>query len=1282
MSEIKNKLFNHRNAILIIGMHRSGTSFFASILDKLKIPGGHDMMAASFDNPHGFFENNKIEALNTKYLKILRSKWDLPLIEKDKLIERSINSQFEVELNEILEVEFEETPYFYIKDPRISVLLPLWHNAFKRLNITPHYILPIRNPKNVAHSLFKRNKFNSVKSHFLYLYYLLHAERYTRLNHRLILDYSSVEQSQEVIGHKIQTFIADAIGYKINTPDIAQYYHPNTQSNDFTFTIDENNQIISLASRLFNALCSHNFGKDNHNEIDHIYSTYRSIELSVSKIVANEKVSTLVINSDNRQHTNQVYIQKVSHGENTFLLTFPVNEKISNITFYPISTSGILEFIKITVNNEPAIFEYEVNKIGQQFYLDHAYCQFNYHTDIPIEEIEIVFSVKKLNDNIKAVFGKERLELENLEKQRMIEKLGEELTKSRESHEKEIELLTMLSESEEQDLKDSLLDKLSDLESKVESFDKERDQLIHEKEKLLQSVDFYSNELSSYKEKIAQSNERINKLDVERKEWSDKLSNVSSKYEQSQSIIQSQHHEILEFKRHYADRERELNETTKSLSYRIGRIATWPIRFVFEGLRGSSRFIQVFGALFFPLLKSPQKLWSALSIENLKTLLVALRHEHPAQIVRNARKRAGLPSDLASLKHSADPHHRHSEKLKNVLYISPNLPDYDTSSGGRRATKMIELMAKSFNVYVFTLGARPEKYVSKLKEIGAVVIDDNRHEAIFEMISSLDTIIFAWYYSLHDNSNLLRHYESVQVIVDSVDVHWIREIRSIGQVDGLTVESVDRNKSIEIEAYSHADVIWAVTEEDKMAILDELPDANCMVVSNIHEIENDSFERVDEPNILFLGSYNHPPNITAVKILVEEILPEVRKSHSDATLLLAGAHVKPSIEKYKSHDGVDFLGFIPEGQLSALYKRSKIAVAPLTAGAGIKGKICEAISYTLPVMTTKIGNEGISLIHEEEGFVLKTNEMAECLNRVFNNEYDLEKMSSKAKKKLMQTIGPDRAQTKMEESIYFHVSICIVTWNNVKLLKRCIDSIIAKTNYPYYSIIVYSNGCSDGTREYLNEVSTENDKIVPILSETNDVFVIPNNRMMDHFPQSDVVMLNNDTYVTEGWLTGLRKAAYSSTEVGVAGSKVLYPNGTLQEFGSELYENGTGMNIGKHDEPEKPEYLEMRRVGYVSGCSMYIKRKTIHQIGKLDEDFHPCYCEDSEYSYRAWRANLHTVVTPDSIIYHEEGGTSGTDEDSGFKAYQKINFKKFLEKHGDQLAAINHKINRINEESN
>jgi GT2 family glycosyltransferase len=364
---------------------------------------------------------------------------------------------------------------------------------------------------------------------------------------------------------------------------------------------------------------------------------------------------------------------------------------------------------------------------------------------------------------------------------------------------------------------------------------------------------------------------------------------------------------------------------------------------------------------------------------------------------------------------------------------------------------------------------------------------------------------------------------------------------------------------------------------------------------------------------------------------------------------------------------VQFRGYVEEGEMDDLYKEVALTVSPLLAGAGIKGKICESIAYMTPVVTNDIGNEGINLKHEEEGLIVPVASMAAILIKALRRDYNFAEMTVKAQEKLFKLVGPKVVQEAIVHSIFPKISVCIVTWNGIAMLKKCIESIEKHTVYPNYKIIVYSNACTDGTTDYLKKLSSKNKKIIPILATENEVFVRPNNKMMQLFPEEDIVLLNNDVYVTPNWLYALYKTAYGSSKYGVAGAKILYPDGSLQEFGAEIYKDGTGQNIGKGDNPDLKRYTEEKEVGYVSGCAMYIKRSTIQKIGVFDEQFHPCYFEDSDYCYRAKEYGLKTAVSPNSIVYHEEGATAGTDSGSGFKQYQEINKAKFLAKHKSKL---------------
>jgi len=466
---------------------------------------------------------------------------------------------------------------------------------------------------------------------------------------------------------------------------------------------------------------------------------------------------------------------------------------------------------------------------------------------------------------------------------------------------------------------------------------------------------------------------------------------------------------------------------------------------------------------------------------------------------------------------------------------------------------------------------------------------------------------------------------------------------------------------------------------DKGAILKEVPTADIRIVSIIEEINQPNYIDPKTNNILFLGGYRHYPNISAVKIIAEEMFPAIRSVIPGAKLIIAGANAPDEVKALGTQEGIEFLGFIEDEDIDALYEQTFITIVPLIAGAGVKGKICQAISYSIPVVTNDIGNEGINLENLKDGFITNDNkEMVDYTIKAMKREYDLKQIAKNAQEKLLKLVGPQINKARMVNSIHTQVSICIVTYNRLGLLKKCLDSIFINTNYPNYKVLIWSNGCEDGTREYLNALATINDKVIPILSETNEVFVLPNNKMMKMFPDNDILLLNNDVEVTKNWLTALHEEAYSSDKIGIVGSKLLFPDGQLQEFGGELYLDGTGRNIGKWEDPDQAAYKKPKHAAFVSGCSFYIKKSTIEQIGMFDEQFHPCYCEDADYCYTAWEHGIETKVTPHSIIFHYEGGTAGTNTSSGFKKYQTINMKKFLNKHRDNLELINEKVREKN----
>ncbi len=725
------------------------------------------------------------------------------------------------------------------------------------------------------------------------------------------------------------------------------------------------------------------------------------------------------------------------------------------------------------------------------------------------------------------------------------------------------------------------------------------------------------------------------------------------------------------------------NALKDSLSYKLGFGLTAPVRFLVNKLNGA-------GSTTNPVINEIlSRKVDDLNIPEVD-LQIAPVEKQPSLVPETPNEVQGLVKLEAQYK--KDLVRGTVEPTRPVvLFLSPHLPDYDTSSGGRRATLMLQLMAEEFDVYVYTLGDKQKKYIDKLNSIGVTVlkgphlseidIHTYQYPEVPLQLPRVDAIIYAWYTTYFQSKYLMTLYPKATAIFDSVDVHWIREERLLGIDKSLTREGVEQNMLNEVHAYNQGKIIWAVTEEDKQNIIEEIPSADVRVVSNVHDIAVTEYVDRGQNTMLFFGGFKHTPNISAAKKLCEELLPQIRKHVPDATVVLAGSHASEEIRDLGKLPGVDFRGFIEDEDLHKLYEDCAVTVVPLLAGAGIKGKICEAIAHKLPVITNSIGNEGIELQNEVDGLVTDDyDEMVTLTVNALKRNYDFDEMTEKAQQKLLALVGPEEVKRQMVDSVAPMVSICIVTWNRLGLMQRCIESIQRNTKYPRYRVLAYSNGCTDGTQEYLQEVAESDPRIIPMLSEMNEVFVIPNNKMMLAYPEDDVVLVNNDTYLNEGWLEELQKTAYCRKNTGIVGSKILYPDGTLQEFGSELYNNYSGNNIGKHQNPLNPEYQSIQEVGYVSGCSMYITRHTLNHIGVFDMQFHPCYCEDSDLSYSAWEQGIETVVTPYSTIYHDEGGTSGTSTESGFKAFQDVNFHKFYLKHRGKINRINWNLDQITNE--
>lgn len=238
------------------------------------------------------------------------------------------------------------------------------------------------------------------------------------------------------------------------------------------------------------------------------------------------------------------------------------------------------------------------------------------------------------------------------------------------------------------------------------------------------------------------------------------------------------------------------------------------------------------------------------------------------------------------------------------------------------------------------------------------------------------------------------------------------------------------------------------------------------------------------------------------------------------------------------------------------------------------------------------------------------------------------------------------------------VSIVIPVHNKLELTYHCLASLILAANKASFEVIVVDDCSTDRTQELPDLV--ENLRV--IVNETNLGFLRNCNKAAQQAKGSYLVMLNNDTEVTSGWLDELVETFERFDGVGMAGSKLIYPDGKLQEAGGIVWGNGQPWNLGNRDNPQAPEWNYARQADYLSGAAIMLSRKVWDEVGGFSDEFAPAYYEDTDLAFKVRAQGYKTVYAPYSVVVHFEGMSNGRDETQGVKKNQAINAPKFRAK--------------------
>lgn len=238
------------------------------------------------------------------------------------------------------------------------------------------------------------------------------------------------------------------------------------------------------------------------------------------------------------------------------------------------------------------------------------------------------------------------------------------------------------------------------------------------------------------------------------------------------------------------------------------------------------------------------------------------------------------------------------------------------------------------------------------------------------------------------------------------------------------------------------------------------------------------------------------------------------------------------------------------------------------------------------------------------------------------------------------------------------VSIIVPAYNKFELTYHCIASIALAYNKTSYEVILADDCSTDETAEAEKIITN----LVVSRNPENLRFLRSCNRAAKIAKGEFIIMLNNDTEVTSYWIDELIHKLDENVQIGMTGSKLLNLDGSLQEAGGIVWENGQPWNVGRDRNPMTPEFNYAREVDYLTGAAMCIRTSVWEQVGAFSEELVPCYYEDTDIAFKVRDAGYKTVYVPHSQVVHFEGQSHGTDVTKGLKRYQVVNEQTFRSK--------------------
>jgi glycosyltransferase involved in cell wall biosynthesis len=309
--------------------------------------------------------------------------------------------------------------------------------------------------------------------------------------------------------------------------------------------------------------------------------------------------------------------------------------------------------------------------------------------------------------------------------------------------------------------------------------------------------------------------------------------------------------------------------------------------------------------------------------------------------------------------------------MSTILVVDDHIPEHDVHAGALTVLHYLEIMRGEGRGVAFHPddGVRGEPYAGRLERLGIRVLDSDADTEHWLEANGrrLDVAMLSRPHVARRWLRSVRRSSDARVLYLAHDLHHVRERRRFdATADPDALSESRRLLEIEQQLFREVDVVLTFSPDEVPTITALAPAADVRVVAPAFYAVSGAalgprparppFD--DRHDVVFVGAFDHLPNVDAALVLVEDVMPLVWASFPGCRAILIGDHVPARVSALAS-DRVEVTGHV--ASLDPYWARARLSVAPLRFGSGVKGQIIASLEAEVPVVTTAIGNEGIGL---------------------------------------------------------------------------------------------------------------------------------------------------------------------------------------------------------------------------------------------------------------------------------------------------------------------------------